>query len=52
MYVCMYICIIYYIYYIYYGDCLCTISLKVNVTTDEGNGQNEMSTLDKEVKLE
>ena len=33
-------------------DYLCEISLKPNVATDEGNGRIEMSTLDKEMKLE
>ena len=36
----------------YYRDYLCDISLKANVATDEGNGRNEMWTLEKEMKLE
>ena len=33
-------------------DYLCEISLKENVATDEGNGRNETSALNKEMKLE
>ena len=33
-------------------DYLCEISLKANVATDEGNGQNETLALIKEMKLE
>ena len=33
-------------------DYLCKISLEANVATDEGNGRNEMWTLNKEIKVE
>ena len=35
---------------IYTRDYLCKISLKANVATDEGNGRNEMWTLNNEMK--